>query len=106
MNNILKIALTLAVGIVLAGCYNDSDGERQGYFQDVVHNSCSLIRLFSCPISRLGISRTSFGSALGLTKTFVIGFYSVIFRMTAETGFIFKEDSPFFEVYFAPSPVP
>ena len=25
MNNILKIALTLAVGIVLAGCYNDFD---------------------------------------------------------------------------------
>lgn len=56
--------------------------------------------------SRLGIVRTAFGSAFGLTKTFVIGFYSVIFRMTAETGFIFKVDNPFFEVYFAPSPVP
>ena len=61
---------------------------------------------FLSSISRLGIARTAFGSALGLTKTFVIGFYSVIFRMTAETGFIFKVDSPFFEVYFAPSPVP
>ena len=56
------------VEIVVATGQNDSDGERQGYFQDVVHNSCSLIRLFSCAISRLGISRTSFGSALGLTK--------------------------------------
>ena len=61
---------------------------------------------FHSSFSRLGIVRTAFGSALGLTKTFVIGFYSVIFRMTAETGFIFKVDSPFFEVYFAPSPVP
>ena len=61
---------------------------------------------FHSSFSRLGIVRTAFGSALGLTKTFVIGFYPVIFRMTAETGFIFKVDSPFFEVYFAPSPVP
>ena len=61
---------------------------------------------FLSSFSRLGIVRTAFGSALGLTKTFVIGFYSVIFRMTAETGFIFKVDSPFFEVCFAPSPVP
>ena len=29
MNNILKIALTLAVGIVLAGCYNDFDNPAQ-----------------------------------------------------------------------------
>ena len=30
MNNILKIALTLAVGIVLAGCYNDFDNPALG----------------------------------------------------------------------------
>ena len=63
-------------------------------------------RRFSLFVFSLRHSLNKFGSALGLTKTFVIGFYSVIFRMTAETGFIFKVDSPFFEVYFAPSPVP